>query len=120
MAASSEGPFLTLIAPSIGLQRRKPNSRVLLFSLRDAANGLIMESGALTYAMVVKGGSKSPIWMFIVISVIKIELSSPKNGDSGGAFGAARVAAKNREIAKICSEPEIAHHNAYNPELTRC
>jgi len=90
------------------------------FSLRDAARGLGIEKGEVSRAMVVGGGSKSPKWVSIIASVTNMALSCLKDGDYGGAFGAARLArmaAGDGEIADICSKPKIAHQYFPNPAL---
>lgn len=90
------------------------------FLLRDTARGLGIEKGEVTHAMVVGGGSQSPIWVSIIASVVNMTLSCLKDGDYGGAFGAARlarIAAGDGGITDICTKPDVAHQYVPNPEL---
>ncbi|UYH51198.1 xylulokinase [Candidatus Kirkpatrickella diaphorinae] len=90
------------------------------FSLRDAACGLGIEKGEVTRAMVVGGGSKSHIWVSIIASVMNMTLSCLKDGDYGGAFGAARLArlaVGDGGITDICTKPDVAHQYVSDPAL---
>ena len=62
------------------------------FSLRDCLDALVASGTRVEAADVIGGGSRSPVWVGIIASVLGIPLSRLAAGETGGAFGAARLA----------------------------
>ena len=62
------------------------------FSLRDCLDALAASGTRIEAADVIGGGSRSPVWIAIIASVLGIPLSRLAAGENGGAFGAARLA----------------------------
>jgi len=79
------------------------------FSLRDALEGLRHGGTAITEADVIGGGSRSRQWIEILASVMGITLHQLAQGETGGAFGAARlarIAVTGEDVATVCTAPE--------------
>jgi len=90
------------------------------FSLRDALEGLKHGGTTITEADVIGGGSRSHQWIEIMASVMGITLHRLEQGETGGAFGAARLArlaATGEDVFAVCTPPERVGSVAPNAEL---
>lgn len=90
------------------------------FSFRDCLDALAASGTHITEADVIGGGSRSPIWIGILASVLGITLHRLADGEHGGAFGAARLArlaATGEDPATICTPPRRIEAFAPNPDL---
>jgi xylulokinase len=91
------------------------------FSLRDCLDALSASGTRIETADVIGGGSRSRIWVAIIASVLGIPLSRLAAGETGGAFGAARLArmAVTGEAAgAVCTPPVRAETVLPDPILT--
>ncbi|HEY4043765.1 MAG TPA: xylulokinase [Rhodopila sp.] len=89
----------TLRAAFAGLShetdRRQLTQAVLegvAFSLRDCLDALVASGTQIESADVIGGGSRSRSWVAIIASVLGIPLHRLAAGETGAAFGAARLA----------------------------
>ena len=62
------------------------------FSLRDCLDALVASGTHVESADVIGGGSRSRTWIGIIASALNIPLHRLAAGETGGAFGAARLA----------------------------
>ncbi len=91
------------------------------FSLRDCLDALVASGTRIETADVIGGGSRSPVWVAIIASVLGIPLSRLAAGEIGGAFGAARLArmAVTGEAPDVvCTPPVRAETIVPDPALT--
>jgi xylulokinase len=91
------------------------------FSLRDCLDALVASGTRIETADVIGGGSRSRAWVAILASVLGIPLSRLAAGETGGAFGAARLArmAVTGEAPDVvCTPPVRAESILPNPALT--
>jgi xylulokinase len=100
------------------------------YSLADALQSLTQAGSELRAAAIVGGGARSKFWAQIIADVIGIPVVRYAGGETGPAFGAARLArlALTGEPADaVCTPPDIldrmipdaARHRDYRRELTR-
>ena len=100
------------------------------FSFRDCLDALAASGTNLAEADVIGGGSRSEAWIRILASVLGIPLHRLEDGETGAAFGAARLArlaATGEDPATICTppnrlariEPDPALSAAYADRLAR-
>ena len=67
------------------------------------------------------GGSKSPFWMKILASAIGRTVLLYESGETGPAFGAARLArlaVTGEDPGAVCAKPEIAAEIEPDPPLS--
>jgi xylulokinase len=91
------------------------------FSLRDCLDGLLASGTRIETADVIGGGSRSRMWVAVIASVLGIPLSRLEAGETGGAFGAARLArmAVTGEAPDVvCTPPARAETILPDPALT--
>jgi xylulokinase len=62
------------------------------FSLRDCLDALTASGTVISEADVIGGGSRSRAWIAIIAAALGIPLHRLADGETGGAFGAARLA----------------------------
>ena len=90
------------------------------FSLADCQTYLA-ETGPLPATIgVIGGGSKSRFWMRLLASILGRSVALYEGGDSGPAFGAARLArlaATGEAAADVCHKPPVAEEIAPDPAL---
>jgi len=90
-------------------------------SLADC-QALLAETGPLPAAIAVTGGgSKSPFWMKILASAIGRTVLLYESGETGPAFGAARLArlaVTGEDPGAVCAKPEIAAEIEPDPSLS--
>ncbi|GBQ61630.1 glycerol kinase [Ameyamaea chiangmaiensis NBRC 103196] len=90
------------------------------FSLRDALEGLRAAGSTVTEADVIGGGSKSRVWVEIIAATLGITLHRLAQGETGGAFGAARlarIAATGEAVESVCTPPERLESITPDPSL---
>ena len=81
------------------------------FAFRDCLVALEAAGTRIGRAWAVGGGANSRLWLRIMASALRLPLDLPDRADSGGAFGAARLAlcaATGAEPATICTPPAAA------------
>jgi xylulokinase len=61
------------------------------FAFRDCLEALKAAGTSIQRATAVGGGSKSPLWLKIIATVMGIPIDVPAGGELGAAFGAARL-----------------------------
>jgi xylulokinase len=87
------------------------------FSLRDCLDALVASGTRIASADVIGGGSRSRAWVAIIASVLGIPLHRLAAGETGAAFGAARLArmAVTGEAPDlVCTPP--ARHETISPD----
>ena len=100
------------------------------FSLRDCLDALAASGTRIEAADVIGGGSRSRTWIGIIASVLGIPLHRLAAGETGGAFGAARLgrmAVTGESPGAVCTRPvreetilpDPALTEAYVPRLKR-
>jgi xylulokinase len=90
------------------------------FSLRDCLDALAASGTRIEAADVIGGGSRSRGWVAVIASVLGIPLHRLARGETGGAFGAARLArmAVTGEAPEtVCSAPARAETIDPDPRL---
>jgi xylulokinase len=88
-------------------------------ALKDAALAFGRDLDGGPIAMI-GGGARSPLWMKLVASALGRPLLRLKGGDSGPAFGAARLArlaASGEPAAAVCTQPAIVEIVDPEPSL---
>lgn len=88
------------------------------FSLRDCLDALRASGSTISQADVIGGGSRSREWVRILAAVLGIPLHRLRDGEHGGAFGAARLgrlAATGEAVADVCLPP--ARIETIEPDL---
>jgi xylulokinase len=81
---------------------------------RDCLSGAGTELSALS---VIGGGSRSAFWMTIVASALNLPLTRYHGGETGTAFGAARlarIALTSEPVQDVCSKPPV--RDIINPD----
>jgi xylulokinase len=90
------------------------------FSLRDCLDALVASGTHIEAADVIGGGSRSRTWISIIASALNIPLHRLAAGETGGAFGAARLArmAVTGEAPEtVCTPPNREETIAPDPGL---
>ncbi len=80
------------------------------YAFKDNQAALKQAGTDFESAFAVGGGSQSEIWLKIIASIIERPLLTPKGGEQGAAFGAARLglcAAELLDPQEICHAPEV-------------
>ncbi len=81
------------------------------FAFRDCLEALEAAGTRIERAWAVGGGARSRLWLRILASALRMPLDLPDRAESGGAFGAARLAlcaARDADPVRICAAPAIA------------
>lgn len=79
------------------------------FSFRDCLDALAASGTDITEADVIGGGSRSRTWIAIISAALGIPLHRLAEGETGGAFGAARLArmaVTGEDPVAVCTPPE--------------
>ena len=79
------------------------------FSLRDCLDAVRASGTVVASADVIGGGSRSAAWVRILASVLDMPLHTLRAGETGGAFGAARLArmaVTGEPPETVCVPPE--------------
>ena len=105
------GGFALLSQDTTRAQMTQAVLEGVAFSFRDALEGLRASGSEVKEAAVIGGGSRSALWVAILASVLGIPLHRLANGETGGAFGAARLARlaiTGEDVETVCLSPERA------------
>lgn len=90
------------------------------FAFRDCQDALEAAGTRIERAWAVGGGARSRLWLQIMASVLRRPLDLPAHAESGGAFGAARLAlcaARGADPVQVCTPPPIAETISPDPAL---
>ncbi|MCG7656431.1 xylulokinase [Wielerella bovis] len=85
------------------------------FGLADGVR-VLQESGTqISECSLLGGGARSPYWAQLLADILQIQIVTHKGGETGGALGAARLAALacGGDETQICTKPEI--NQIFNP-----
>ncbi|MFK8250509.1 xylulokinase [Ancylobacter terrae] len=91
------------------------------FAFRDCLDALTAAGTRIETADVIGGGSRSRFWIAVLASVLGIPLNRIADGETGGAFGAARLArmaTTGEAPADVCRPPHRFETIAPIPALT--
>ncbi|WP_104399744.1 xylulokinase [Vibrio penaeicida] len=88
------------------------------FSLLDCQNA-IKESGTqVEYLGAIGGGAKSRLWLQIVANILNVKIIRYEGGESGPAFGAARLAKichTGDSVESVCTSPKVIEEITPDP-----
>lgn len=89
------------------------------FAFKDCYDALCGTGTQIDSLVAVGGGSKSNYWLSLLATVLDMPIDVPKDGDFGGAFGAARLAqmAKTGGGVELATAPDTAHTIDPQPAL---
>ncbi len=90
------------------------------FAFRDCLEALAAAGTRIERAWAVGGGANSRLWLRIMASALRLPLDLPDRTDSGGAFGAARLAvcaARGSDPIEVCTPPPVAETLSPDPSL---
>ena len=90
------------------------------FAFRDCLKALGTAGTRIDRAWAVGGGANARLWLRIMASVLRLPLDLPDRADSGGAFGAARLAlcaCRGANPIDVCAPPRIAETIPPDPAL---
>ncbi|CCN34465.1 Xylulose kinase [Vibrio nigripulchritudo SO65] len=89
------------------------------FSLLDCQNA-IQESGTkVEFLGAIGGGTKSRLWLQIIANILGIKILRYEGGESGPAYGAARLAKlcdTGEPVSSVCHAPKVLEEIVPNPE----
>ena len=91
------------------------------YAFRDCLEALNDAGSDFETALAVGGGAQSRVWLTIVASILQRTLLIPEGGETGAAFGAARlgmIAATGASAKDICTTPAIEAAIEPDPQLT--
>ncbi|MDO4641241.1 MAG: xylulokinase [Neisseria sp.] len=89
------------------------------FGIADGVR-VLQESGTvIQQASLLGGGARSHFWAQLLADILKIDIVTHKGGETGGALGAARLAAlaSGKSEAEVCEKPET--DSIYRPNQAR-
>ena len=81
------------------------------FALRENLDAIAATGTSIDRLWAVGGGSRSPLWLSIMATVLNLPIDLPAAGEVGGAFGAARlgmIAATGAPPATVLTPPRRA------------
>jgi len=90
------------------------------FAFADCLRALTEAGSSIAAATVVGGGSRSTLWIEILVNVLGLPLHRVEGGDVGAALGAARlgaIAAGHGDVPTIARRPAIIDTVTPDPEL---
>ena len=118
--AKARGTFAGLSHNSDPARLTQAVMEGVAMGFRDSL-GVLSEAGTSINSLVaVGGGSNSALWLRLIATNLDMEILVPRDGDFGGAFGAARLglcAAENADPLEVCTMPQIVKTIAPDPEL---
>lgn len=117
--AAARGAFLGL---GHGTEKTAATRAVLegvSFAFKDCYDALCGTGTQIDNLVAVGGGSKSNYWLSLLATVLDMPIDVPKDGDFGGAFGAARLAqmAETGGGVELATAPDTAHTIDPQPAL---
>ncbi len=86
------------------------------FGIADGVR-VLQESGThIEQCSLLGGGARSPFWAKLLADTLQLPIVTHKGGETGGALGAARLAAlaAGADEKEVCTKPEIAQ--VFEPE----
>ncbi|MDO5639069.1 MAG: xylulokinase [Neisseria sp.] len=89
------------------------------FGIADGVR-VLQESGtAISRCSLLGGGARSPYWAQLLADILQLEIVTHQGGETGGALGAARLAALacGQSEADVCGKPEV--DAVYQPDAQR-
>lgn len=128
--AAARGSFVGLSHLSDPVSMAQAVMEGIAFAFRDSQLVLADAGTKIDRLIAVGGGSNSRLWLEMIATNLEMEIQVPKDGDFGGAFGAARLglcAAEGADPTEICTMPEIKsviapltqHRAAYDDQYQR-
>ena len=90
------------------------------FAFADCRDALGAAGTTIAEADVIGGGSRSRLWIGVLASVLGIALHRVAEGETGGAFGAARLArlaVTGEDPSDVCAPPERVETILPDPAL---
>jgi xylulokinase len=105
---SLRGTFIGLSATTDRAAMTRAIMEGVAFSLRDCLDALCASGTVIPEADVIGGGSRSEVWTTVLACALGIALHRVEDGDSGAAFGAARLArlaVTHEDPAAVCRPP---------------
>lgn len=100
--ARVRGGFFGLAASTTQSDLTRAVLEGVAFGLRDNLEALRSAGADVTALTAIGGGSASRYWLELIATVLKVPLRLPKDGESGAAMGAARLA----RLATTGEKPE--------------
>ncbi len=91
------------------------------YAFRDCLGVLNAAGTDFDTALAVGGGARSRLWLSLIATIIDRTLEIPRDGDTGAAFGAARlglIAATGSDPVSVCTKPPIVARIAPDKRLT--
>ena len=89
------------------------------FGLADGVR-VLKESGTnISQCSLLGGGARSPFWAQLLADILQLQILTHQGGATGGALGAARLAAlaEGKAEAEVCTKPEV--DKVYRPQPQR-
>lgn len=86
------------------------------FGIADGVR-VLQESGTqIAECTLLGGGARSPYWAQLLADILKLDIVTRKGGETGGALGAARLAAlaDGKDEAAVCTKPDTGR--VYRPD----
>ncbi|MGJ5176423.1 xylulokinase [Bradyrhizobium oligotrophicum] len=90
------------------------------FALADCRDALTATGLVISEADAIGGGSRSDLWLAILASVLNIPIHRLAEGETGAAFGAARLArlaVTGEAVARVCTPPARVRTFVPDPAL---
>jgi xylulokinase len=120
--ATLRGVFAGLSATTDRAAMTRAVLEGVAFSLRDCLDALRASGTGIAEADVIGGGSHSEAWVAILAAALGIPLNSVEGGETGAAFGAARLArlaVTGEDPADVCVSPKRIATTDPDPRLER-
>ncbi len=118
--AKARGTFTGLSHNSDPTRLAQAVMEGVAMAFRDSLDVLSEAGTDINNLVAVGGGSNSALWLRLIATNLDMEIQVPRDGDFGGAFGAARLglcAAQNADPLEVCTMPQIVKTIAPDPEL---
>ncbi len=116
----ARGVFFGLSPTTSGTELAQAVLEGVAFSFADAKHCLERAGTNLTSAGVIGGGARSRLWTGIMASVLDLPVTRYSGGETGPAFGAARLArlaASGESPQDVCRPPPVLDVVAPDPAL---
>ncbi len=118
--ANARGTFTGLSHNSDPTRLAQAVMEGVAMAFRDSLDVLSEAGTEINNLVAVGGGSNSVLWLRLIATNLDMEIQVPRDGDFGGAFGAARLGlcvAQNADPLEVCTMPQIVKTIAPDPEL---
>ena len=89
------------------------------FGLADGVRVLKESGTGISQCSLLGGGARSPFWAQLLADILQLQILTHQGGATGGALGAARLAAlaDGKTEAEVCTKPEV--DKVYRPQPQR-